>query len=56
MEKADILDWLRNQEECMLWDLGMWPQEMSKGCRDNLQIIRDLKQLVNESYRWDEDE
>jgi hypothetical protein len=57
-EKEELLDWLKNMEDCMLWDLGVSPgdQEISICCRRNLRKIRNLKQIVNESYRWDEEE
>ena len=52
MEKVDYLDWLRTQEEFLLWELERPPHDtvVENECRDELLIVRDIKKIVEGWY------
>jgi len=52
MEKVDYLDWLRTQEEFLLWELERPPHDIvvENECRDELLIVRDIKKIVEGWY------
>ena len=52
LEKLDILEWLKNNEEFILWNMEGWEvtgdEILVRESRRELQIVRDLKKMVEE--------
>ena len=56
-EKLDILEWLKNNEEFILWNMEGWEvtgdEILVRESRRELQIVRDLKKMVEDSQEPD---
>ena len=56
-EKLDILEWLKNNEEFILWNMEGWEDTgdeiLVRESRRELQIVRDLKKMVEDSQEPD---
>ena len=56
-ERLDILEWLKNNEEFILWNMEGWEDTgdeiLVRESRRELQIVRDLKKMVEDSQEPD---
>ena len=55
--KLDQLEWLKNNEEFILWNMEGWEvtgdEILVRESRRELQIVRDLKKMVEDSQEPD---
>jgi hypothetical protein len=42
----DYMDWLKNQEEFLLWQLGFLSPPDSIDEQEELQLVREIKEIV----------
>ena len=57
MNRLDQLEWLKNNEEFILWNMEGWEvtgdEILVRESRRELQIVRDLKKMVEDSQEPD---
>ena len=57
MNRLDQLEWLKNNEEFILWNMEGWEDTgdeiLVRESRRELQIVRDLKKMVEDSQEPD---